>query len=134
MDWGRDSKLFFFADQLLFVTKWDISSKNDDESIRCKQEVKTEGADEAVNNHFLVGDFTPSAFTIELTNDIVGHAAGTGIIDEKTIAWEFRDQAAFQGYEVFRLLEDGEYSFHAEYTSPPDQFRTIIEGRLRPVN
>lgn len=130
--WTGEGTVSFSAspDQLFFITKWDVSQKNEDEGILCKQEVKMEAAEEKVVNSFLLYDVTPTSFHIELENELVGKAIGTGVIDEKTIAWEFRGQIGFQGFEVYELQDDGEYTLHAEYSSP-DQFRTIIDGRIR---
>jgi hypothetical protein len=51
------------------------------------------------------------------------------VIDAKTIAWEFRNNEEFQGFEVYELQENGDYMLHAEYSTSED-FRTIIDGRV----
>ena len=129
--WVGEGTVSFSAspEQLYFVTKWGIDSGSK-EGIICNQEVRMEGAEEAVLNSFQVFDLTDDAFKITLENNIVGKVSGTGIIDEKTIAWEFRGQIGFQGYEVYEAEGDGLYKFHSEYASP-DQFRTIIDGHIR---
>lgn len=116
-------------DQLYFITKWEIDEESD-EGVFADQEVKMEGTEEVLHNSFQIYDISPTAFTVMLENEIMGQVAGTGIIDDKTIAWEFRGETGPQGFEVYERHKDGEYSFHAEYCSP-DQFRTIIDGRIR---
>lgn len=129
--WVGEGTVTFSAspEQLYFLTKWGVDP-NAKEGIICSQEVRMEGAEEALHNTFQVSDVTTNAFKITLENEIVGKVSGTGIIDEKTIAWEFRGKIGFQGYEVYEIEGDGLYKFHAEYSSP-DQFRTIIDGYIR---
>jgi hypothetical protein len=131
--WVGEGTVGFSAssEQMFFATHWEVESKID-EGIRCEQEVKMEGADDKVHNKFHLYDVTSNSFNISLENDIVGQVIGTGIIDEQTIAWEFRGHIGFQGYEVYEKLPEGDYRFHAEYASP-DQFRTIIDGIIRKV-
>jgi len=130
-EWVGEGTVSFSSspDQMFFVTNWNVSPSNG-QGIRCEQIVQMEGVEDSVRNHFSLSDITSDKFDIALENEIVGQVTGTGIIDDKSIAWEFQGQLGFQGYEVYELHSDGEYSFHAEYASP-DQFRTIIDGRIR---
>ena len=66
---------------------------------------------------------------MELENELLGTVKGTGVIDENTIAWEFHGTGGLEGFEVYELQDNGDYMMHAEYSSP-DQFRTIIDGRI----
>jgi hypothetical protein len=66
---------------------------------------------------------------MELENELLGKVKGAGVIDEKTIAWEFHGTGGLEGFEVYELQDNGDYMMHAEYSSP-DQFRTIIDGRI----
>jgi len=128
-DWKGEGTVSFSAspEQVPFSTAWSVDA-SEGEGIRCEQRVEMEGADEGVRNKIHIYDVTANTFSISLENDIVGQVIGTGIIDENTIAWEFRGHIGFQGYEVYEKKgEGGEYHFHAEYSSP-DQFRTIIDG------
>ena len=128
-EWTGEGTVSFSAspEQVPFSTIWIVESSKD-EGIQCVQRVEMEGADEHVKNKMHVYDITSTSFNISLENDIVGQVIGTGIIDESTIAWEFRGHIGFQGYEVYEKKKGGgEYHFHAEYASP-DQFRTIIDG------
>lgn len=127
---GEGTVTFSASDQeLYFITQWGIDAGEED-MIECSQQVRMEGEDETVLNNFEIYDVTPKSFKITLENDLLGKVSGTGIIDENKIAWEFRGQIGFQGYEVYELEGEGLYKFHAEYASP-DQMRTIIDGHIR---
>lgn len=130
-NWVGEGIVTFSAssEELPFVTKWQIGTAAERE-IEGSQEVQMEASEEPVNNQFQFFDITASSFKVSLHNEILGQVVGSGIIDEQTIAWEFRGTIGFQGYEVYERQSDGEYTFHAEYASP-DQFRTIIDGRIR---
>ena len=65
-----------------------------------------------------------------MENSNIGRVIGSGVYDEKLIAWEFRSQELnFEGFESYYLQPDGSYLMHVEYVTS-DQFRTQIEGRL----
>jgi hypothetical protein len=133
--WKGEGTVSFSAspEKVPFMTQW-VIEPSQDEGIRCEQKVEMEGADDKVRNTMHFYDLSNGSFNISLENDIVGQVIGSGIIDEQTIAWEFRGNIGFQGYEVFEKQGDGnEYRFHAEYSSP-DQFRTIIDGVIRRVS
>jgi hypothetical protein len=134
--WVGEGKIQFSSspEQIKFYTKWDIPSKQEEEllgtrKISCTQKVEMSGDTEQMTNRFTFAHVTPSGFTLKLENDLVGHVEGQGVIDGKTIAWEFRGHPNFEGFEVYELLDSGDYMLHAEYSSP-DQFRTIIDGRI----
>jgi len=115
-------------EKLKFRTQWNISQQQDD-IIRCKQQVELAGITEQVINYLTISAITPSSFVVELTNDMVEKTKGTGIIDDRRIAWEFQGDSDFEGLEVYDLQEDDKYRFHAEYLSS-EQFRTIIDGLI----
>jgi len=77
----------------------------------------------------LLYDFSGNKFKIELESEQINKSVGSGLIDEKTIAWEFRSSEGMEGFEVYELQENGDYMFHAEYASL-GQFRTIVDGRI----
>lgn len=131
-EWSGEGTVSFSAspEQVPFTTKWIVES-NQDEGVRCSQRVDMDGSDEHVLNKMHFYDVTSNSFNVSLENEIVGQVIGTGIIDDNTIAWEFRGHIGFQGYEVYEKKVNGaEYHFHAEYASP-DQFRTIIDGVIK---
>lgn len=130
-EWVGEGTVAFSSGEkeLYFITQWGIDLSEEDE-IECSQQVRMEGALETVVNSFQIYDVTSKSFNITLENELLGKVSGTGIIDDTTIAWEFRGHIGFQGFEVYKLEGEGLYKFHAEYTSP-DHSRTIIDGHIR---
>ena len=111
-----------------FYTKWCITPV-DSEGISCQQKIEKIGDNHHLFNTFRFFAVENERFSLELTNDIIGPIQGSGLIDTKTIAWEFRGSREFEGFEAYHLQENGEYLFHAEYYSL-DQFRTTIDGKI----
>lgn len=128
--WIGEGKITFSSspEHLHFYTKWMIAPLTNG-IIHCQQKVETQGNDDQVINDFSISDLTSTNFKIELQNEHVGKVYGQGIIDDKTIAWEFRGNNQIEGFEVYELQDNGDYMVHAEYSST-DQFRTIIDGRI----
>jgi hypothetical protein len=130
--WVGSGKISFSAspEHIRFHTSWVIEEAND-MGIKALQHVEMIGADQVVNNHVRIYDAKANKFKIELENELFGMVFGTGIVDEKTIAWEFHSASGntVEGFEVYELQENGDYMLHAEYSSQ-DLFRTIIEGRI----
>lgn len=127
--WLGEGKVSFSAspEQLQFYTRWEIAPPKDG-IIPLKQTVEMKEGD-TIHNIYAISAVTETSFIIELTNDVLGTVIGKGIIDDNKIAWEFRSQETFEGYEVYQLQSNGEYVLHAEYASP-EQFRTIIDARV----
>ncbi len=111
-----------------FYTRW-IIEKDQQGRLICNQVVEMHGIPEKVENRFVVHDFETNKFKIEMQSEAVGTAIGTGIVDEKTIAWEFHGHTEVEGFEIYELQENGDYMLHAEYSST-DQLRTIIDARI----
>ncbi|MDP1835064.1 MAG: hypothetical protein Q8K75_03955 [Chlamydiales bacterium] len=129
--WIGEGKITFTAspEVLSFFTKWESKPGVRENEIQCTQQVEMQGVDDKVVNRFRFFDITPKTFAIELENDLVGVVRGKGIISATELAWEFRGHPSFEGFEVYRLKDSGDYNVHAEFASP-DQFRTIIDGRV----
>jgi hypothetical protein len=127
--WLGEGKISFSSSPefLRFYTKWDIQEESPG-IMKAMQIVEMKGGDEQVINLFTFRDIKPTSFSVVLENEIVGMVSGSGICDEQVIAWEFRGQLAFEGFEVYERQENGDYFLHAEYGS--DQFRTTIEGLI----
>jgi hypothetical protein len=127
--WLGQGKITFNStvDSIEFFTRWVILES--DKTLTSTQEVEMKGIDGKVENLYVVSKVTPESFIIALDNELIGKVQGKGVIDPKNIAWEIRGQNEFEGFEVFELQDNGEYKFHSEFFSP-DQFRTIIDGRL----
>ncbi len=129
--WIGEGKISFTAspEVLSFFTKWTSKPGERDGDVRCTQQVEMSGVDDHVVNQFRFFDIRQNSFSVELSNELVGIVRGKGVISEKEIAWEFRGHPSFEGFEVYRLKDNGDWTVHAEFASP-DQFRTIIEGRV----
>jgi hypothetical protein len=128
--WIGEGKITFSSSPefIKFYTRWQITQETPQE-LKAIQTVEMLGVSEHVVNHFNFQNFTFNRFSVYLENELIGKAVGTGLIEPKTIGWEFRGQLAFEGFEVYELQDNGDYFFHAEYASP-EQFRTIIEGLI----
>ena len=129
--WIGEGKIAFSAspESVRFYTKWLIEPEKKG-LISCEQQVVMQGSEPNTKTQFRFSNVTPTTFSVELDNDTLGKVYGTGVIDPKTIAWEFHTKAeGLEGFEVYELQENGDYMLHAEYASA-DQFRTIIDGRI----
>jgi len=128
--WVGEGRVTFNASPeiIRFYTKWNIE-KEKRNAITCQQHVELEGGESNVFNKMTFSEITPDAFLIELKSELLGTIKGKGVIDKKTIAWEFRDSSDVEGFEVYELQDNGDFMFHAEYTSG-DHIRTIIDGRI----
>ena len=128
--WVGEGKVTFSAspERVRFYTKWTIEKEAEDEIV-CQQHVEMEGGESNVYNTFVFSNIQKDSFNVELSSEILGSVQGKGLIDKKTIAWEFRDHPEFQGFEVYELQDNGDFMLHAEYSST-DQIRTIIDGRV----
>lgn len=129
--WIGEGKLVFSTspEVIHFYTKWTIEKFNEKLGHICQQQVEMQGVEESVFNNLTFSDVTSNSFTVTLENELVGTVSGKGIIDPKTIAWEYRPGTDFEGFEVYELQDNGDYMLHAEYSSP-DQYRTIVDGRI----
>jgi hypothetical protein len=127
--WIGEGKITFSAspEYIKFYTKWEI--KQEGSILNCIQIVEMQGIDEHVINFLQFSDVTPHSFLVQLENEMMGKVTGTGVIDTTTLAWEFRGQSDFEGFEIYERQENGDYMLHAEYASP-DQFRTIVDGLI----
>jgi hypothetical protein len=128
--WVGEGKVTFSAspEHVRFYTKWTIKKEND-QVITCQQHVEMEGGESNVYNTFVFSHILPDSFKVELRSELLDIVQGKGVIDKKTIAWEFRNHPEFEGFEVYELQDNGDFMLHAEYTSI-DQMRTIIDGRI----
>lgn len=111
-----------------FYTRWVIGPVTNG-TITCDQKVEMEKGIGTVNNQLTLSNITPQTFEILLTSDQLQRVPGRGLIDPKTIAWEFRGLPDFEGFEVYELQDNGDYLFHAEYISM-EQVDTVIDGRI----
>ena len=128
--WIGEGKITFGGNQehIRFFTKWTIGPLTNG-LIMCQQQVEMEAGTGTVYNHLTFSNIMPDKINVELSSDQLKDVQGTGIIDAKTIAWEYRGLPDFEGFEVYELQENGDYMLHAEYVTLT-HVRTIIDGRI----
>lgn len=126
--WLGEGKITFShsAEFLKYYTRWEITL-SDSGGMKAVQKVEIHELENQVINFFTFSDIKPSSFAVRLENQIVEKIFGTGVRNDHLIAWEFRDEAAFEGFEVYEKQENGDYFMHAEFGSPTE-YRTIVEG------
>lgn len=132
--WQGTGKITFSMapDELPFSTSWQVTAK-ENEIIPITQVVIVEQFNEPLNNHFRISHITPTNFTIELENHLVGRVKGSGVLSDKIIAWEFRAaEEGFEGYEIYELKEDNTYAMKAEFLGG-EGFRTIVTGTIKKI-
>ncbi len=118
------------AEELSYVTKWNVSDRNSEGRIECVQEIQVKGLSDVMHNQFNIFEMNSSEFLIELENDALGKITGKGIINEKIIAWEFRiEEMGFEGFELYEKEDEQNYLMRAEYATA-DQLRTLIQGKV----
>ncbi len=111
-----------------FYTRW-IIEKDDQGKIHCNQLIEMQETGQKVENRFSIYEVNNNAFKINLQNEGISSATGLGIIDAKSIAWEFHGKGELEGFEVYELQENGDYMLHAEYAST-SLLRTIVDARI----
>jgi len=117
-------------EELSFLTNWNILGKDFAGKVQCLQEIQINGISENMKNDIYFYDFGPRTFCVEMDSPNIGRVVGTGVHDDKVIAWEFRENDMnFEGYETYHLQPDGSYVMQAEYVTT-DQFRTLIDGKI----
>ena len=118
------------TEKLHFSTIWFIEN-DENGSIKCTQDIQIDDVPDKMINKMHITNISDNKFMINLTNEILGCINGTGLIDKKILAWEFRgNELDFEGFEIFERQEDDTYLTRSEFTSK-DQMRTMIEGSIR---
>jgi hypothetical protein len=116
-------------EELFFGTKWAVQEGDSIGKVASSQTIQVQGLSEYMRNELIFYDFQNKSFAVDMENQNVGRIVGSGVVDEKMIAWEFRNNENFEGYETYILQEDGSYLMKGEYITT-DQFRTQIEARI----
>lgn len=130
--WYGEGKisLNMVEEELIFGTNWSVLTRDFLGKVACSQEIQIQGVSENMRNELTFYDFQSSTFLVDMENQNVGKIVGTGVFDNKMIAWEFRNNDMnFEGYETYMLQVDGSYHMKGEYVTS-DQFRTQIEARI----
>lgn len=116
-------------DELKYHTEWQVQPERNG-VICCTQHVQIDGGGEKVINELSFSEVTADKFAVKLDNAMIGTVFGKGLIDDKVIAWEYRDgKVGFEGFEVYERNDDGSYAMRGEYASD-DQTRTQIKGEI----
>lgn len=129
--WIGEGRVSFSTspEQLRFYTKWTINPITESSVISCLQQVEVQDSNDSVFNKINISHIKGPDFSITLENSLITTVNGKGVIDPKVIAWEYRGNKDFEGFEVYQLQENGDYMLHAEYSST-DEYRTVIDGRI----
>jgi len=127
-------RLNMVEEELSFFTRWSMSFVNEGAEtgniVQCLQEIQVKGMSDIMHNQFTIRDFTANSFVIELENQALGKVAGTGLLNQEIIGWEFRiPELGFEGFEFYEKQADDTYLMRAEYATT-DQFRTMISGKI----
>lgn len=123
-------KLSVAVEELVFFTRWSVAEADAEGRIALIQEIQIKGLPEIMHNEFTLSSLAQGEFAIELENEAVGRVTGSGVINDKVIAWEFRvEDIGFEGFEIYEKQEGNNYLMRAEYATN-DEFRTLIEGKL----
>lgn len=132
--WMGEGKitLNLVEEELVFNTNWNVQARDFTGKVGCAQEIQIHGLSENMRNDLSFYDFQSHSFSVDMENPNIGKIVGTGVYDDKTIAWEFRNNDMnFEGFETYALQPDGSYHMRGEYVTS-DQFRTQIEARIWP--
>ena len=130
--WQGEGKILLnmVEEELIFNTNWAVQNKDFAGKVTCAQEILIQGLSENMRHELSFYDFQTKTFSVDMENPNVGRIVGTGVYDDKMIAWEFRNNDMnFEGYETYNLQPDGSYHMKGEYVTS-DQFRTRIEARI----
>lgn len=130
--WRGEGKILLnmVAEELCFDTHWMVQNRDFAGKVSAAQNIQIQGLSETMCNELNFYDFQAKTFCVDMENQNIGRITGTGVYDEKTIAWEFRNNDMnFEGYETYTLHPDGSYQMKGEYVTS-DQFRTQIEARI----
>lgn len=131
-NWTGEGKitLNMVEEELFFNTNWFVLTKDFAGKVACAQEIQIQGLSENMRNELTFYDFSNKSFAVDMENQNIGRIIGTGVFDDKMIAWEFRgNDMNFEGFETYALQSDGSYTMKGEYVTS-DQFRTQIEARI----
>jgi hypothetical protein len=130
--WYGEGKIVLnmVEEELLFNTNWSVQDRDFAGKVVAAQEIQIQGLSDNMRNELTFYDFQPKTFCVDMENPNIGRITGTGLYDEKTLAWEFRNNDMnFEGFETYEVQPDGSYLMRGEYVTS-DQFRTRIEAHL----
>jgi len=113
--------------KLNFYMRWRL--RRDKDKIESIQEIEIEGGAESLENKIIFSAPQSGCFRVSLENAVMQRLEGSGVIEEDSVAWEFKgNEELLEGFEVYRRQDEG-YIMKAEYVSP-DQVKTTICGKI----
>jgi hypothetical protein len=130
--WYGEGKIVLnmVEEELIFHTSWTVQNRDFAGKVGAAQEIQIQGLSDNMRNELTFYDFQPKTFSVDMENPNIGRITGTGLYDDKAIAWEFRNNDMnFEGFETYLVQPDGSYEMRGEYVTS-DQFRTRIEARI----
>ncbi len=130
--WHGEGKIILnmVEEELIFNTNWTVQNRDFSGKVGAAQEIQIQGLSDNMRNELTFYDFQSKTFCVDMENPNIGRISGTGLFDDKTIAWEFRNNDMnFEGFETYSVQPDGSYEMRGEYVTS-DQFRTRIEARI----
>ena len=130
--WYGEGKIVLnmVEEELLFNTNWSVQDRDFAGKVAAAQEIQIQGLSDNMRNELTFYDFQQKTFCVDMENPNIGRITGTGLFDDKTVAWEFRNNDMnFEGFETYAIQPDGSYLMRGEYVTS-DQFRTRIEAHL----
>ena len=88
-------------EELVFYTKWNVLKSDVTEKIQSiPGNPKYPEFRKNMRNELTFFDFAKNSFSVEMENLNIGKVIGSGIVDDKVIAWEFRNnEVNFEGFE-----------------------------------
>lgn len=127
--WLGEGQISFTGshDIIKFYTKWVVDDEEDGR-IQCIQKVEKVDVDDDLTSFYRLSEITEKNFVMDLDNELVGKVKGKGVITESSVGWEFPSESGCEGFEIYHVQPNGEYTLHAEFMS--GQFRTRIDARL----
>jgi hypothetical protein len=128
--WIGEGRILFSSspESVRFYMRWTVEPQEKGRII-AKQQIEIHGVQDNILNTFTFSSLSDDKFNVQLENDLVGAIKGHGVLDAKSIGWEFRSHPTFEGFETCCLEENGDYMIHAEYASA-SAHRTVIDGRV----
>ena len=106
--WRGKNPLNMVEEELVFNTNWAVQNRDFAGKVTCAQEIQIQGLSENMRNELTFYDFSQRLFPSIWKIQNVGRIVGTGVYDDKMIAWEFRNNDMnFEGYETYTSQADG---------------------------
>src|SRR5258708_15270179 len=100
-NWFGEGKitLNMVEEELIFSTNWAVLTKDFSGKVGASQEIQIQGLSDHMRNDLIFYDIQQKTFSLDMENPNIGRITGTGLYDDNTIAWEFRNNDMnFEGF------------------------------------